>query len=245
MTNNIWDKIQSELENTSEPIAKKILDRYQKQCKDLADVLSIILSKKLSDDLITSIELATIFNEILTNNAELKDTFKRDLTSYFERDFACTHYFEVLFFFRGYQALQAYRFSHELFKKGNSTTAKWLQNRIFETYAIDIHPAAKIGKGLVIDHGIGVVIGETCEIEDDVFIFHNVTLGGTGKTEGKRHPKICSNVVIGAGATILGNITIGAHSNIAAGAVVLKDTAPGITVAGIPAKPKGKANKIQ
>lgn len=245
MTNHIWDKIQTELKKTSEPIASRFIERYSEKYINLADVVIAILSKKLSDDLITSTELKTIFHEILIANPTLKELFEQDLISYFERDFACKNHFEVLFFFRGYQALQAYRFSHELFKKEKLITAKWLQNRIFEKYAMDIHPAAKIGKGLVIDHGIGVVIGETSEIGDNVFIFHNVTLGSTGKTEGKRHPKICSNVVIGAGATILGNIVIGENSNIAAGAVVLKDVSDGITVAGIPAKPKGKANKIQ
>ncbi|WP_103071181.1 serine O-acetyltransferase [Aquimarina sediminis] len=242
---NTWDKIQLELKRTSDPIANKFLEQYQENCNSLAEVLITILSKSLSDELISSTELAVIFQQSLNTNTTLVEFFEQDLVTYFERDFACKNYFEVLFFYRGYQALQAYRFSHEILSNGNHIAAKWLQNRIFEKYAMDIHPAAKIGKGLVIDHGIGVVIGETSEIGDNVFIFHNVTLGGTGKTEGKRHPKICSNVVIGAGASILGNIVIGKNSNIAAGAIVLKDVAEGITVAGIPAKPKGKASKVQ
>ncbi len=179
------------------------------------------------------------------NHPHLQQWIERDLETYLQRDFASQDYVGVLMHSRGFQAAVAYRMAHVLLKEGHSFTAKWLSCRIADVYAIDIHPAAEIGSGLVIDHGQGLVIGETASIGDNVFLFHNVTLGGTGRVGGDRHPKVGSNVVIGAGATLLGNIKVGDHAVIAAGAVVLKDVPPGSTVAGIPAKLKGKANKIQ
>lgn len=243
--NKIWNKIQTELKNIQEPIGQTLSRVYIEKSNSLTEAIIEILSQKLADQVIIKAELSALFHDSLAQNQSLEEVFSKDLEVYFQRDFACEHYFEVLLFFRGYQALAAYRFAHLFHQEGKNLTAKYLQNRIFEAFAIDIHPAAQIGVGLVIDHGIGVVIGETCKIENNVFIFHNVTLGGTGKSSGDRHPKIHANVVIGAGATILGNITIGEGANIAAGAVVLKDVPPQTTVAGIPAQIKGKANKVQ
>lgn len=243
--NEIWQQIKNETTEVTDPIAGHLFRHYTQNADNLSEAVVNLLGDKLAEPLADVKVLKGLFQQLLNNQPLLKNLFALDMQQYYDRDFACKHYSEVLFFFRGYQALTAYRFAHEFYKQGNELTAKWLQNRIFEKFAIDIHPAAKIAKGLVIDHGIGVVIGETCTIEEDVFIFHNVTLGGTGKASGDRHPKIGANVVIGAGATVLGNISVGQSANIAAGAVVLKDVPANTTVAGVPAKAKGAANKVQ
>ncbi|OJJ17951.1 hypothetical protein BKI52_29280 [marine bacterium AO1-C] len=241
----IWQQIKKEIEHVNEPIMHRLIQRYVHPAGSLARAVLLILSHKLADDLVNERELEQLFTQQLEKAPEVGTYFAADLEQYYTRDFACHTYLEALCFFRGLQALAAYRMAHQFYQEDKTMTAKWLQNRIFEKFAIDIHPAAIIDKGLVIDHGIGVVIGETCQIGENVFIFHNVTLGGTGKTQGDRHPKVGAEVVIGAGATLLGNIQIGQGANIAAGAVVLKEVPAYTTVAGIPAKVKGKANSVQ
>jgi serine O-acetyltransferase len=144
-------------------------------------------------------------------------------------------------YFKGYGGLQAYRIAHWLWRQEREILAFHLQSRVSELFAVDIHPAAKIGAGVFIDHAHGIVIGETAVVEDDVSMLHSVTLGGTGKETGDRHPKIRRGVLIGAGAKVLGNIEIGEDARIAAGSVVLDDVAPRCTVAGVPAKPVGGA----
>jgi serine O-acetyltransferase len=139
-------------------------------------------------------------------------------------------------FFKGFHALQAYRVAHWLWKQKRNSLALFLQNRISCVFAVDIHPAARIGKGIMFDHATGIVIGETAVVEDNVSIMQSVTLGGTGKEHGDRHPKVRSGVLISAGAKVLGNIEIGECAKVGAGSVVLKDVAPRTTVAGVPAK---------
>jgi serine O-acetyltransferase len=148
---------------------------------------------------------------------------------------------EPFLFFKGFHALQAYRITHWLWTKGRDALALHFQSRISEVFGVDIHPAARIGRGVMIDHGTGVVIGETAIVEDDVSLLHGVTLGGTGKEQGDRHPKIRRGVMIGASATILGNIEVGAYSRVGAGSVVLAPVPERCTVAGVPAKVIGCA----
>lgn len=241
----IWEQIKVESQQLNEPIITHLVQRYIHSADHLTQAILLVLAHKLADDFMGEAALQDLFIQQIEQSPAIETSYATDLHQYYTRDFACDTYLEALCFFRGFQALAAYRLAHQLYVTDQALTAKWLQNRIFEKFAIDIHPAAIIDKGLVIDHGIGVVIGETCQIEENVFIFHNVTLGGTGKTQGDRHPKIGSEVVIGAGATLLGNIKVGKGANIAAGAVVLKDVPPQTTVAGIPAKIKGKANQVQ
>jgi len=242
---DIWEQIKQEIKQVDEPVMHHLIQRYIHPSGSLGRAILLILAHKLADDLIDERALEHLLTEQMGQNLDVTRYFAADLEQYYTRDFACHTYLEALCFFRGFQALAAYRMAHQFYQEGKTLTAKWLQNRIFEKFAIDIHPAATIAQGLVIDHGIGVVIGETCEIGENVFIFHNVTLGGTGKTEGDRHPKIGAEVVIGAGATVLGNIRVGKGANIAAGAVVLKEVPAYTTVAGIPAQIKGKASSIQ
>ncbi|TRX61407.1 serine O-acetyltransferase [Fulvivirga sp. M361] len=242
---SIWGKIKTEVTDVSDFIGQKLAKEFISNSSSLEDALIKLLAGKLSDDQFEAHELIPSLRTAFYKNKTLSKIIEQDLVAYFERDFACKYYVEVLFFFTGFQALEAFRIAHELWSEKSDFTARWIHKRVSEVYSVDIHPAADIGSGLVIDHGIGVVIGETCKIGNNVFIFHNVTLGGTGRSDGARHPEIGSNVVIGTGATILGNIKIGENSVIAAGAVVLNDVPENTTVAGVPAKHIGKANKIQ
>ena len=243
----IWGKILEEITNIGdkEPMIKKMIRQNIDKKRGLWHSLSMILSQKLADETCNAAELRNLIAAIFTNFTPLREVILADLQAYLDRDFACENYLEVLLFFRGFQACTAYRIARYLYLNNQRYTAKYFQNRIFEVYGVDIHPQAKLGKGVVIDHGIGLVIGETAEIGDNAYIFHNVTLGGTGHASGDRHPKIKNNVFIGAGATILGNVTINDNANIAAGSVVTKDVPANLTVAGVPAKVIGQAKKLQ
>jgi serine O-acetyltransferase len=158
-----------------------------------------------------------------------------------DRDPACHRYLQPLLFFKGFQALQCYRIGHWLLQRRRGNMAYFIQMRTSEVFGVDIHPGAMIGKGIMIDHAHSIVIGETAVVGDNVSMLHSVTLGGTGKEDGDRHPKIGNGVLIGAGAAILGNIRVGGCSRIAAGSVVLQDVPPCKTVAGVPAKIVGEA----
>ena len=171
---------------------------------------------------------------ILGNNAA-----EADLRAVYERDPACHRLMQPMLFFKGYQALQAYRIGHWLWENGRRDMAYFVQMRCSEVFGVDIHPAARIGTGVMIDHAHSIVIGETAVVGNDVSMLHSVTLGGTGKQRGDRHPKIRRGVMIGAGAKILGNIKVGHCSKVAAGSVVLKDVPENCTVAGVPAVPVG------
>jgi serine O-acetyltransferase len=167
----------------------------------------------------------------------------RDLLAMFERDPACFSPLEPLLFFKGFMALSTYRVSHQLWKDGRRWLALYLQSISSEVFSTDIHPAAKIGCGILLDHATSFVVGETAIIEDDVSILHEVTLGGTGKQTGVRHPIIRSGVLIGAGAKILGRVEIGTHAKVGAGSVVLANVPPHTTVAGVPAVVVGEARE--
>lgn len=182
-----------------------------------------------------------LFHDLLAEQPEIGRAFRADLAAVFDRDPACSRYIEPLLYFKGFHALVTHRFAHALWTEGRRDLAYYLQSQASSVYSIDIHPAARIGVGIMLDHGHSLVFGETCEIGDNVSILHGVTLGGTGKEGGDRHPKIGDNVLIGAGAKVLGNIRIGACSRIAAGSVVLKDVPECKTVAGVPAEIIGDA----
>jgi len=181
------------------------------------------------------------FLGLIPDTPELGRFFRADLAAVFDRDPACGRYLEPLLYFKGFHALVTYRFAHVLWRQGRKDFALYLQSQASRIFSVDIHPAAKIGAGIMIDHGHGIVVGETARIGDNVSILHGVTLGGTGKESGDRHPKIGDNVMIGAGAKVLGNISIGNCCRIAAGSVVLEDVLRSNTVAGVPAKVVGPA----
>ena len=172
----------------------------------------------------------------------VRDAIRKDIKAIYQRDPACFSYVHALLYLKGFHALQAHRIQHALWKRGQRLLALTMQARISTVFAMDLHPAARLGKGILIDHGTGVVIGETAVVGDNVSILQGVTLGGTGKDVGDRHPKIGKGVLIGAHSTILGNITVGKGAMIAAGSLVLKPVAPHAMVAGAPARVVGQAN---
>jgi len=189
--------------------------------------------------------LREISDEAYRADPELGTAARADIMAVFERDPACHRFLQPLVYFKGFQAIQAYRVGHWLWKQGRKDLSYFFQMRVSEMFGIDIHPAAKIGRGIMIDHAHSIVIGETAVVGDNVSMLHSVTLGGTGKEDDDRHPKIEDGVLIGAGAKVLGNITVGQCSRVAAGSVVLEPVPPMKTVAGVPARIVGEAGCSQ
>ncbi|MGD9784529.1 MAG: serine O-acetyltransferase [Hyphomicrobiaceae bacterium] len=185
--------------------------------------------------------MSRLFQQVLEKNADLGASFRADLAAVRDRDPACQRYIEPLLYFKGFHALAAHRFAHELWHMGHRDFAFYLQSLGSQFFAVDIHPAARFGKGIMLDHATGFVVGETAVVGDNCSFLHGVTLGGSGKETGDRHPKIGNNVLIGAGAAVLGNIRVGNCSRVAAGSVVLQDVPANTTVAGVPARVVGPA----
>tara|TARA_B110000483_G_scaffold39931_1_gene49471 strand:- start:11568 stop:12422 length:855 start_codon:yes stop_codon:yes gene_type:complete len=232
----IWQRITAEarVSATAEPnfanyFATTILDY-----NDLGTALSNHLARKLASAAATKPMLQEIMQAVFAKEP-IMAMVARDIQAIVDRDSACNLYSSPFLYFKGFLSLQAYRAAHELWLQGRTSLALLLQHRISITFAVDIHPAAIIGSGVMIDHATGLVIGETAVIEDSVSIMQSVTLGGTGKDSGDRHPKIRKGVLIGPGATILGNIDIGEGAMVAAASVVLKNVAAHKVVAGVPA----------
>jgi serine O-acetyltransferase len=185
--------------------------------------------------------IAEAYLDLVGRDSSIGEAFRSDIVAVLDRDPACTRLIEPALFFKGFHAIQTHRLAHALWIGGRRDFALYLQSRSSEVFQTDIHPAAPIGKGIFLDHATGLVVGSTAVIEDDVSMLQDVTLGGTGKETGDRHPKIRAGVLIGAGAKILGNIEIGRCSRIAAGSVVLRPVPDHTTVAGVPAKVVGEA----
>jgi serine O-acetyltransferase len=205
----------------------------------IEDALSYHLAQKLGHGDLPALQLREVIREAHASEPQLAAQATRDMRVVRERDPACRTYLQPFLYFKGFGGLQSYRIANWLWRQEREILAYHLQSRVSELFAVDIHPAAKIGSGVFIDHAHGIVIGETAVVEDDVSMLHSVTLGGTGKEGGDRHPKIRRGVMIGAGAKVLGAIEVGEDARIAAGSVVLEDVAPRCTVAGVPAKPIG------
>jgi serine O-acetyltransferase len=209
------------------------------QHDNFADALAHRLARKLCDYAISIETLEGVLCEALSSDPDIEAAALADLTAVRDRDPACPDLLTPFLFFKGYHALQAYRFGHWLWKRGRQHLARHLQSRSSEMFAVDIHPAARLGQGLLLDHGTGLVVGETAVIDDDVSMLQSVTLGGTGKQTGDRHPKIRRGVLIGAGAKILGGITVGEGAKVGAGSIVLENVTAYTTVVGNPARPVG------
>ena len=203
------------------------------------------VSGRLGASALDSAAIADAFLRALASDPSIGEAFRADVTAYVERDPACQRLIEPLLYFKGFHAIQAARLAHALWRADKRDFALYIQSRASDALAADIHPAARFGKGLFLDHGTGFVVGETAVVEDEVSILHGVTLGGTGKAAGDRHPKVRRGVMIGAGAKILGNIEIGACSRIAAGSVVLASIHANSIVAGVPAKVVGVETSAQ
>lgn len=242
----VWQRIrQSAVAMVAEePILGSLVHASVLSQSHFEDSLTYILATCLETAEAPAIMLRQSFAELTAAHPDIGAAARADLAAVCDRDPACASPLEALLFFKGYHAIQTYRLAHALLNKGRRPFALHLQNRMAVAFGIDINPAARLGRGLMIDHGTGVVIGETAVVEDGVSILQGVTLGGTGKEAGDRHPKIREGVMIGAGASILGNIEIGARAKIGAGSVVLSDVPPGCTAAGVPARVVGRcANK--
>jgi len=209
------------------------------------DALAHRLATRLDHEDVSADIIRQTFAETLRDNPAIGEAARVDLAATLERDPACHRAIEPLFYFKGYQAIQTHRFAHAMYKAGRRDFALYLQSRASQVFQVDINPAVIMGKGIMLDHGTGLVIGETAFVGDNVSMLQNVTLGGTGKADQDRHPKIGNGVLIGAGAKVLGNIRVGDCSRIGAGSVVLKEVPPRVTVAGVPAKVIGEAGCAQ
>jgi len=223
-----------------EPLSKLMLEEQILSRKNFADMLSVTLACQLAGEVIDRAELEKMFMALYEKFPELLASACKDLHATVMRDPACTSYLEPLLFFKGFQGLQAYRPAHILWNEGRSFPAKMLQSIISRKFGMDIHPAAKIGYGILVDHATNIVIGETAVVGNNVSFLHGVTLGGTGNETGDRHPKVGNGVMLGAHAQLLGNIHIGDGAKIGAGAVVVTDVPAHTTYAGVPAVQVGR-----
>lgn len=239
----VWNAVQRDAEamRLAEPALSSLLHENVLGRPTFEAALAARIAAKLCVNEMKEASLRESFSRILDEAPEIGEKARADIVAVYERDPACTSYVQPLLFFKAFMALQASRIAHSLWTGGRKPFAQFLQMRIAEVFALDIHPGARIGKGIMIDHGTGVVIGETAVVGDNVSILHGVTLGGTGKENGDRHPKIGDGVLIGAGASILGNIRVGDCSRVGAGSVVLAPVPPCKTVAGVPARIVGDA----
>jgi serine O-acetyltransferase len=202
----------------------------------LEEALAVHLAQKLGGPRLSSVTVRDLCLQALAEDRDLPERLERDLRAVRSRDPACRSYLQPFLFYKGFAALEAHRVGHWLWRQGREVTALHLQSRVSELLQVDIHPAARLGSGIFIDHATGVVIGETSVVGDDVSILQSVTLGGNGKERGDRHPKIGRGVLISVGASVLGNIRVGEEARVAAGSVVLEDVPPHSTVAGVPAR---------
>jgi serine O-acetyltransferase len=234
----VWASLRNEAEAAAqkESALASLLAAVILNHKTLGGALSYQLARKLGDQELRAMSIREIAEEAYAANPALVEIAEADLKAVFERDPACKGYVQPFLFFKGFLALQTQRVANWLWTEGRETLALYLQSRMSELFQVDIHPATKIGRGVFIDHGTGIVIGETAVIGDDVSMLQGVTLGGTGAERGDRHPKIGKGVLLGAGAKVLGNIAIGDYAKIASGSVVLKEVPAGCTAAGVPAR---------
>ena len=243
----VWSRIQTEAEGAikNEPLLGGLVHSSILHHPTIERALSYRTSLKLASGEMSEQILREICDEAYGSDPALALAARADIMAVYDRDPACHRFLQPLMFFKGFQAIQAYRVAHWLWNEGRIDLAYFFQMRVSEVFGIDIHPAARIGQGIMIDHAHSIVIGETAVVGDNVSMLHSVTLGGTGKEEEDRHPKIGDGVLIGAGAKVLGNIKVGHCSRIAAGSVVLEEVPPCKTVAGVPARIVGEAGCAQ
>ena len=243
----VWSRIRKDAYEVieKEPIMGGLVHSGVLHHSSLENALSYRMALKMSSDEMPTQILRELIDEAYTDDYLLGEAARADLMAVFERDPACHRLIQPILFFKGFQAVQSYRVAHWLWMKGRHAMARFMQMRSSEVFGVDIHPGAVVGQGIMIDHAHSIVIGETAVVGDNVSMLHSVTLGGTGKADGDRHPKIENGVLIGAGAKVLGNIRIGYCCRIAAGSVVLQEIPPCKTVAGVPAKIVGEAGCSQ
>ncbi len=234
----VWDRLRNEAEAMAErePALAGFIHAAILKHERLEHALSYHMARKLGGEDLGPLAVRETFEEAIAADPGIGASLRADLSAVLDRDPACHSFAEAFLYYKGFHALECYRIAHWLWGQGRSAMALYFQSRISQLFAVDIHPAARMGRGIMIDHATGVVIGETAVVEDDVSIMQDVTLGGTGKEKGDRHPKVRRGVLVSLGAKILGNIEIGEYSRIGAGSVVLNPVPPGCTAVGVPAK---------
>ena len=235
---NIWNEIQYEvkLRIEAEPSLEPYLNQLILSQDNLINSVAAVLASKLNSDALSSDKIKEFILDVYHKCDHIEEDLINDIVFFKDHDPACKYFSTPILFYKGFQGLATYRAAHCLWNNDRHTMALFFQNRASEVFGVDIHPAAEIKGGVMIDHATGVVIGETSKIDENVSIYQGVTLGGKGFEIGDRHPKIKSGVSIFASSTVLGNITIGKNAKVAAGSLVLKDVEAETTVAGIPAK---------
>ncbi|AGK57835.1 serine O-acetyltransferase [Hyphomicrobium denitrificans 1NES1] len=239
----IWAQIRSEAQSAmkAEPALGSFIYATVLSHQHLENAICHRLAQRLNHTDVDAGLISQTFQSVLEDDDALGKVFRADLSAVYDRDPACTRFLDPLLYFKGFHALVTHRFAHALWKLGRRDFALYLQSQGSRFFSVDIHPAARFGQGIMLDHATGFVVGETAVVGDNCSFLHAVTLGGSGKETGDRHPKIGDDVLVGAGAKILGNIKVGSCSRIAAGSVVLSDVPPNVTVAGVPAKIVGSA----
>ena len=239
----VWERIRREAEDViaRDPSLGGFMYGAVLNHRRLEDALAQRLARCLGNDDLGAELVVQAFDDALGAEPDIGAQARADIIAVMERDPACDRAIEPLLYFKGFQALETYRVAHRLWEMGRKDFALYLQSRASAVFSVDIHPAARVGRGIMIDHAHSIVIGETAVVEDNVSMLHSVTLGGTGKEDGDRHPKVRHGVLLGAGAKVLGNIEIGHCSRVAAGSVVLHDVPANRTVAGVPARIIGYA----
>ena len=239
----VWKRIQTEAKEAveKEPLLGGSLHACILHHSSIEHALAYRIASKLATSEMSEQILREICDDAYKNADEISLAGRADIVAVYQRDPACNTYIQPLLFFKGFQALQSYRVAHWLWNRDRKDMSYFIQMRCSEVFGIDIHPGARIGKGIMIDHAHSIVIGETAVVGDNVSMLHSVTLGGTGKEDEVRHPNIGHGVLLGAGAKVLGNISVGNCSRVAAGSVVLQNVPEKSTVAGVPAKVIGAA----
>jgi serine O-acetyltransferase len=243
----VWDAVRAGARQvvTTEPSLAHLVITAVLNHETFEQALAHRIAARLDHEDVSADIIRQTFAEVMADNPNIGTDARVDLAATLERDPACHRAVEPLLYFKGYQAIQTHRFAHALYLAGRRDFALYLQSRASQVFQVDINPAVRIGKGIMLDHGTGLVIGETAVVGDNVSLLQGITLGGTGKSDQDRHPKIGNGVLIGAGAKVLGNIKVGDCSRIGAGSVVLKEVPPRTTVAGVPAKVIGEAGCAQ
>lgn len=226
-----------------EPLLGILLEDVILSKSNLFEYVATRLSRKLGRHSLKKDEVYKLFCDIILSNKKIKEDIVKDFYAIKYRDPACESFLTILLYYKGFHAVTVHRIAHELWNSGRRELARYLQSLSSEIFAVDIHPAARFGGGILLDHATSFVAGETSVVEDNVSILHEVTLGGTGNEIGDRHPKVRSGVLIGSGSKLIGNIEIGEGSKIGAGSVVLNNVEPHTVVAGVPAKYLGKVSE--
>lgn len=240
----VWDQVQREAEAAmaGEPALTGFIFATVVNHTRLEDAIAHRVAQRLNHSDVDAGLILQTFQDVLSSQPDLSLAIRADLAAVYDRDPACNRYLEPLLFYKGFHALVTHRFAHELWRQGRTDFALYLQSQSSKIFTTDIHPAARFGRGVMLDHATGFVVGETAVVGDNCSFLHAVTLGGSGKATGDRHPKIGAGVLIGAGAKVLGNIHVGNCALIAAGSVVLQEVPPNMTVAGVPARVVGRAS---